>query len=250
MRPSATRDEFCRSLGLDPAAPLVLYMCSSEFVAPREVDFVRRWIAALRQSADPPVRTAGIVVRPHPAHLKQWNDVDLSGSPNVALWSGKENMNADQGLYDSLYHAAACVGLNTSAMIEAGILGKPVLTLVTDEFAGGQAQTLHFHYLRASNGGLLTEASTLGEHERQLAGVLGGVLAGADGSAQARRFVQHFVRPRGLDSPVAPIMAGEIEQAGRLPKRPQRTAPLIYPLRWVMRAALALRGGTTSRRSG
>ena len=45
---------------------------------------------------------------------------------------------ADPALYDSLYHAAAVVGLNTSAMIEAGILGKSVFTIQTQEFAGGQ----------------------------------------------------------------------------------------------------------------
>jgi hypothetical protein len=235
MQPSTTRAQFFASVGLDAAKPAVLYMCSSEFVAPYEVDFVRRWIQALRQSADPVVRSAGVIVRPHPAHLKPWKNVTLESQ--VALWSGKENMNADQGLYDSLFHVAACVGLNTSAMIEAGILGKPVFTLVTDEFAGGQEQTFHFHYLRASNGGLLTEARTLDEHVEQLARVL----RGEDHAARTRQFIEHFVRPHGLDIQVAPRMVEEIERAARMEKRPHQTPAWVYGTRAALRLALALR---------
>jgi hypothetical protein len=220
MRPSVTRDEFCSRLGLDPAQPYLLYVCSSEFVAPREVEFVTRWIGHLRQAKDSTVRSCGILVRPHPAHLKQWNGVDLSGFPHVALWHEKETMNADQGLYDSLHHAGAVIGLNTSAMIEAGIVNKPVLTIVLDEFAGGQAGTLHFHYLRASNGGLLHEAHSLDEHVSQVVLALKN-----DGAAdQTRRFVERFVRPRGLDKPVTSVMADEIEHAARMGKRPRRRA--------------------------
>ena len=40
--------------------------------------------------------------------------------------------------FDSLYYSAAVVGINTSAMIEAAILGKPVLSLMTGDFAGTQ----------------------------------------------------------------------------------------------------------------
>ena len=237
MRPATTRDDFCRRSGIDLSQPFALYVCSSEFVAPREVEFVGRWISHLRQSADPLARSCGILVRPHPAHSKQWRGVDLSRLPNVAVWTEKETMNADQGLYDSLHHASAVVGLNTSAMIEAGILGKPVLTLVTDEFAGGQEETLHFHYLRASNGGLLHEARSLDESAQQL----GAALRGELGGDQTQRFVERFVRPRGLDTPVTPIVVEEIERAARIAKRPARPRVWHYPIRWGLRAALALR---------
>ena len=146
-------------------------------------------------------------------------------------------MNADQGLYDSLHHSGAVVGLNTSAMIEAGILDKPVLTLVMEEFAGGQEETLHFHYLRAANGGLLHEAHGFEEHVAQL----GAALRAQDGD-RIRKFVERFVRPRGLQTPVTPIMADEIERAARIRKRPRRPAPWHYVARGIMRAGLTLRG--------
>lgn len=237
MRPSASREVFCRGLGLDSGCPYVLYLCSSEFVAPREVEFIRRWIATLRASADPVVRTCGVLVRPHPAHVKQWKGVNLSSSANVALWHEKEAMNADQGLYDSLHHSSAVVGLNTSAMIEAGILEKPVLSLVIEEFAGGQEDTLHFHYLRAANGGLLEEAHSFDEHVGQLASALRAARTGD----RIRKFVERFVRPRGLHTPVSPIMADEIERAARISKRPSRPAPWHYLARSAMQAGLMLR---------
>jgi hypothetical protein len=99
-----------------------------------------------------------------------------------------------RGLYDSLFHSNAVVGLNTSAMIEAGILGKPVHTVVTEEFAGGQEETIHFGYLRASSGGLSHEARGLDEHVTQLTAALRDE---ASATAQTRRFIERFVRPRG-----------------------------------------------------
>jgi hypothetical protein len=237
MRPSAPRPAFCSGVGLDAAKPFVLYVCSSEFVAPREVEFVRRWIKQLRKSGDSAVRTCGVLVRPHPAHLKQWKDVDLSELPGVAIWSGKEVMNADQGLYDSLHHCSAVVGLNTSAMIEAGILGKTVLTLVLEEFAGGQEQTLHFHYLRASNGGLLHEARDFEEHTRQL----GAALKKEGTDPRIAAFVERFIRPRGSAAPVTPVMVDEIEQAAQLHKQSRRSALWHYLARAGIRMAIAAR---------
>jgi hypothetical protein len=236
MQSSTTREEFCRGVCLDAAAPLLLYICSSEFVAPREVEFVRRWICALRESADPLVRASSILVRPHPAHLKQWANVDLAEFPNVARWSRHETMNADQGLYDSLHHASAVIGLNTSAMIEAGILGKPVHAIVSPEFAGGQEQTIHFGYLRAANGGVLHEAYSLDEHVQQIAMAL---REGDRTGERERRFVERFVRPHGIDRPVTPIMVEEIERLGQIVKHARTwTPPWHYPVRWALRKAL------------
>lgn len=246
MRPATSRQEFCAPLGLDAAQPLLLYLCSSEFVAPREVEFVARWVQAVRAAADPRLRQASILIRPHPAHLRQWRNAKATGLPNVACWTGKETMNADQGLYDSLFHADAVVGLNTSAMIEAGILGKPVHTILADEFAGGQQQTLHFHYLRASNGGLVHEARGLDDHVGALAAAL---QSGDADAARCRAFLERFVRPRGIGTSVAPILAEEIEQVARLGKRPQTEPLWIHAAAHLVRVALASRRALGGRRA-
>lgn len=245
MRPSTSRDEFCSAAGLDPSRRFVLYLCSSQFVAPREVEFVHRWVIELRKSADPALASCGVLVRPHPAHAEQWADADLSDLPGVRLWRARSIMNADQGLFDSLHHASAVVSLNTSALIEAGILGKPVHTIVIPEFAGGQEQTLHFEYLRSANAGLLAEARDFEQHRNQLAAILN-----SDGAPCQRSlsFVQAFVRPHGLDRATAPIMVDEIERLGRMRKRPQGSPVWSYPLRWALLAWMAARPAATARK--
>ena len=244
MRPSTSRAEFCLRAGLDPSRPFLLYLCSSNFVAPNEVSFVRRWICAIRGAGEPRLAGCGILVRPHPAHPEPWQGVNLhdgdgGGRANgAAIWSGDVKMQSDPALYDSLYHAAAVVGLNTSAMIEAGILGKPVYTIATEEFAGGQEQTLHFHYLLARNGGPVDVAATLDDHVRQLEGALANPEAGR---ARSLRFVESFVRPRGVDIPVAPLVADEVEALGALEKRPRRPPFWHRPARRLLLAALRRR---------
>ena len=240
MQPSTTRAALCASAGLDAARPFVLYTCSSAFVAPREVEFIRQWIGALRGAPDESVRRLGVLVRPHPANDDQWSGADFSDLRDVAIWSHKATVQADQGLYDSIHHSAAVVGLNTSAMIEAAIVGRPVLTVAAPEFAGGQQGTLHFWYLLVEHGGVVTMASGFEEHVRQLAAALTGDSAARE---RGRRFAESFVRPHGLGRPAAPIMVDEIERAAATGKRPRRSPMWHYPLRWTLRATARSRMG-------
>jgi len=238
MRPSSSRDAFCARAGLDPSRPLLLYLCSSHFVAPNEVAFVRAWAQAIRRSSDPCTAGASILVRPHPAHVGPWEGATLDEIEHAAIWTDRTKMQGDPDLYDALFHSAAAVGLNTSAMIEAGILGKSVYTIQTREFAGGQEQTLHFHYLLARNGGLVEVADGLDDHVRQIAEAL----ANPDATRErTQRFVEAFVRPRGVDRPVAPIVADEIERVAGLAKRPRRPPLWHTPARRALLAALRRR---------
>jgi hypothetical protein len=213
-RPSVEREAFCRQVRLDSGRPFLLYLCSSPFIAPQEVGFVRRWIAAVRASADPGLHTAGVLVRPHPQNWKQWQDVDLAAEfDNVAFWP-KTGVNpiggaARSDYFDSIYHSEAVVGVNTSAMIESGIIGRPVYTVQAEEFAATQEGTLHFQHLKNVDGGLVFQAQTLDEHTGQLAQMLNG-----DGAERlrARGFIQGFIRPHGLDAAATPRVVDEIER--------------------------------------
>jgi hypothetical protein len=236
-RPASSRAEFCARAGLDPSRPLLLYLCSSHFIAPNEVSFIREWARAIRRASDPCLAGSGILVRPHPAHVAPWEGATL-GVENAAVWTDRSKVQGDPALYESLHHAAAAVGLNTSAMIEAGILGRSVYTIQTTEFAGGQEQTLHFHYLLARNGGLVDVAGGFDEHLQQISHALADPEAGRD---RTRRFVESFVRPRGIDRPVAPIMADEIERVAAIAKRPRRPPLWHAPARRALLAALRRR---------
>lgn len=235
MQPSLTREAFFAHCGLAPASALLLYTCSSQFIAPREVEFVRLWIEEIRRSAYEPLATAAILVRPHPVHEEQWQATDLSDLPGVALWRHSSTLNADQGLYDSLTYAAAVVGLNTSAMLEAAIVGAPTCTVLAPGFAGGQEETLHFHYLRWESGGILTVARNFDEHKRDLERALA---KPRPRRTRAAEFVDAFIRPLGLKRRVDRIVAAEIEAAAELRSRGSGLAPLWrVPVRVLLRLA-------------
>ena len=215
QKPSTTREAFCERVGVPADRPLLLYLCSSPFITPYEVGFVRRWIAAIRRSALEELSRAAILIRPHPQNAEQWRDVDPSFDAALGLWprAGANPVDADARAeyFDSMFHSAAVVGVNTSALIESGIVGRPVFTVLADEFSGQQDGTLHFQHLKNVNGGLLRVASTLEEHCTQLGEAL---VAGRDAST-GRAFVQAFIRPYGLDVPAADRFADVVEAEGR-----------------------------------
>jgi hypothetical protein len=232
-RPSTPREDFIGRVGLDPARPYVLYTCSNPAMAKTpEATFVTDWVRALRASRDERLRRIGILVRPHPNEPGQWQGADIGAFGNAVVWppSGaavvSEDARAD--FFDSLAHSAAVVGINTTAMIEAAIVGRSVLTVLAPDFA--QESTLHFDYLLEENRGFLHVAATLDEHIAQLARVLDEHLAGEE---RRRRFVESFVRPHGLDRPATPILADAVEELARMRvERPARAGHL--PLRTLL----------------
>jgi hypothetical protein len=248
-RPSTSREEFVRCIGLDPELPYILFLGSSPFVTNHsddEVRFVERWIEALRASGNERLHRVGVAVRPHPVG-KGWRDADLSAYENAVIWPRRSERPVSpeehEDFYDSLAHSAAVVGINTTAMIEAAVIGKSVLTVLAPEF--GQESTLHFHYLREENGGCLHVASSLDEHAEQLGRVLEDR---AEDAERRRRFVESFVRPHGLDRPATPIFADAVEELASAPMAETPPASLLAPL-LALEAALATRRlARTSRR--
>ena len=197
-QPTLAFDAFTRKVGLDGSKPFLLYVCSALFEgSPNEARFVLKWVEAVRASGDARLRDSGILIRPHPKRSFEWDGIDLSAYPNVALWPHRGTAPSDASskadYFDSLFHSAAVVGINTSALIEGGVVGRPVHTMLLPEFQTCQEGTLHFHYLL--DAGLLRAARNLPEHVAQLVGTV----ATADPSTNANRaFVEAFVRPNGL----------------------------------------------------
>ncbi len=232
-RPSTTRDEFCARVGLPAGRPYVLYLCSSRFIAPNEVPFIREWIGRIRQSSGSPLETVGVLVRPHPQNTDQWEGVDL-GDKDVVVWPRAGAAPVDEAsrseYFDSIYHSGAVVGINTTAEIEAAIVGRRSYTLLADQFRETQGGTLHFQHLTGHDGGLVRVARDFDEHMRQLNGAL---LDPEADRADCERFVGRFVRPDGLDTAATPKMIKALEELSRRPaSRPPRAsifAPLVLP---------------------
>jgi hypothetical protein len=167
-----------------------------------------------------------VLVRPHPYNCHAWPDADMSAHPGVAVFPRRGYNPVDEenriDFFDSLYHAAAVVGINTSAMIEAAIVGRPVFSMLAAEFSGTQEGTIHFHHLLPENGGCVRIASTLDEHVAQLGERLKDPAAA---HAETQRFVASFIRPHGIDRAATPIFADAVERLAGLERRPQATMP-------------------------
>ena len=210
-QPSRDRETFCRQVGLPPSPPYILWVCSALFQgSPVEAQFVLTWIRALRESGSSRVQSAPILVRPHPSRLAEWEGVDLAGL-NAVVWGGNPvDAQSRADYFDTLYHSAAVVGINTSAFIEAGIVGRPVHTIVVPEMADNQTGTVHFNYLLNAGGGLLEVSHSFDEHLAKLEGSL----APADrqvSPGEVKPFVREFVRPHGLDVAATPLFIEKVE---------------------------------------
>jgi hypothetical protein len=240
-KPSSSREAFARRVGLPPERPFLLYVCSALFKnSPSEAAFVRQWIEALRRSPDERLREIAILVRPHPQRLDEWQAPDaLAGCPGAVCYGSNPVDAAGRSEYfDSMYHASAIIGLNTSALIEAAIVDRPVFTILLPEFRDNQEGTFHFHHLLSVGDGFLHTARSLPEHTGQLAAVLAGGAARSN-----RRFVEQFIRPRGAGVAASPVFADSLEQLLQQPApRIEETTvatrllrPVVYALSLAVR---------------
>jgi hypothetical protein len=233
-RPSTSREDFCARVGLERNGPFILYVCSSRFIAPDEVSFVRRWIHELRRAESPRLCRAGVLIRPHPQNEEQWRRFEPTEFANVAVFPRAGAIPVDDtskaDYFDSMYHCAAVVGINTTAEIESAIVGRPVYTILAPEFRDTQEGTIHFHYLRHEGGGLVQATTSFADHFASL----GVALLGGTDEGRCRRFVEAFVRPHGIDVPAAPKLVEAIEAVTtRAPVRAKgvpMVAGLLRPL--------------------
>jgi hypothetical protein len=203
------REDFCKSVGLDPNEPLLTYLGSSRTIAPDEHLFLWRWIAAVRAAADPVLRQCNIFVRPHPHNSVIWDHWPKTSPARVAVWDGRGN--DIRGIIESVSHSVAVIGINTTAMLEAAALEKPVLTVVDENLSVGQTQRVHFQYL---TDGLVTAAFSLEDHVADLTNILHGDTSFA---RKSKTFVRSFLAPPWpFSSPVKAFQIA-VEQFARSP---------------------------------
>lgn len=239
--PSRDREAFCRHVGLPSDRPFVLFVGSTASISnpDAETTFVGEWARRLRTELDKRSIKVGILVRPHPYNSAHWAAANLSGIDHAAVYPRhaanpvKESDRADY--FDSMYHCAAVVGINTSAMIESAIVGRTVHTILDPAFAVTQEGTPHFRYLLPANGGFLRVAANLDEHVAQLADTLRDPEAGRPA---LDAFVRTFVRPHGITTPATPLVVEALEGLARRGiVAGARMPSALYPLKaalWMM----------------
>ncbi len=210
--PTRSRSELCRRLGIREDRAIVLYVCSSRFIAEHERDSVARWVRALREAPDERLATASVIVRPHPLNRGEWRAPWPEGGEGVTVFpaNGRDPVSAEarSDYFDSLSHADAVVGVNTSALIESAIVDRPALAFPGTEFRSTQGELPHFVELTREHGAIVTSAS-MAEH----VALLSEALADPGSGAPARqRFVASFIRPNGAETPPTARVADAIEE--------------------------------------
>ncbi|MEJ1936304.1 hypothetical protein WDZ92_39430, partial [Nostoc sp. NIES-2111] len=222
-RASAARDAFCRTVGLDPDVPYILYTCSSVSIAGgSETELVERWIRTLRAHPDPRVSRLGVLVRPHPQNAGVWSAFDTARFGNVVIYPRAGAIpfagSAREEFYASIEHSMAVLGINTSAMVEAAVIDRPILALEDPAFGEGHLGTPHYRQLTTYD--FLIRTKTVEENVAAIAR-----LAAADDTLLRysregnRRFIAEFVRPCGIDKPAAIAWADAVEAALPIARR-------------------------------
>jgi hypothetical protein len=208
---SRSRDELCRELGLDPERPIILYACSSRFIAEHERDSVTRWIEALRSASDERLAGANVIVRPHPLNRSEWVDPGRAPVPGATVFppNGADPVSdrSKADYFDSVAHADAVVGVNTSALIESAIVDRPALAFPAPEFRASQDELPHFRELTGEHGVVGVSAS-MHDHLARLVEVL--VDSSVD-RAERQRFVERFIRPHGAAPAPTELAVAAIE---------------------------------------
>jgi hypothetical protein len=186
------RESFLERLGLGVDARYILYLGSSANIALNESWLVRQ----VRDTLDRDRQLASfeLIVRPHPANPRMV--ADLVGVPRIRVtssvvpWSNVDQ----QQMLNLVHHSEAFIGVNTSAMLDAVIVGKPGLSIVSDEYRETHEEAPHFRDMKEAD--VLYLESDCDRAVRRLAAVL----AGDDPRAVNReRFVRNFIRPLGFE---------------------------------------------------
>ena len=208
-RPTVGRAQFLASLGLEPDAQYFVYLCSSNPIAgDSEPALVRKISDAMVNH--PTLRAMRLLVRPYPSMSHVWKDNPPPGNCRVWPPGGEwpDVPQARQNLFHTLYFSAGTIGLNTTAMLEAAVVGRPCISIVTDEYRRSQGERAHFQQML--RGGFLETPRSPEEAVR----VMAAIIAGQDERKQARcSFTERFFRPHGTTKPVAPLYAQAIERS-------------------------------------
>lgn len=196
------REVFCQRAGLNPARPYVVYAVSSPVFGNESAIAVRLASELTARAGDTGIQ---LLVRPHPLRgvgLNQMNESGLHVWPSVGAFPMEAEQK--QHYFNTLYHAAAVIGLNTTVFLEAMILDKPCVSIASQVAA--RAPLAHYEHL------VDADCCELVADEAAAAAAVIDLLRGRDAKHEARhRFVKNFIRPRSLDQPAAQAAVEAIE---------------------------------------
>jgi hypothetical protein len=186
------RSKLLERLRLPHDAKYLLYLGSSTTVAADESWLVRKVREALDRT--PSVAHLHVVVRPHPKNTQMIGQLSDVRSVLLDETSVPYSDEKQRHLLNVIHHAEAFLGINTSGMVDAILIGKPGFSILSERYRDTHSGAAHFRDLLGSDA--LYVSDDADAFARQLAGVLGG---NDPKAGNRRRFVSNFIRPRGLD---------------------------------------------------
>lgn len=143
------RDSFMRSQRLNPDLPYIVYLGSSGNIAQDETWLIRELATALKTSDDPLLQQVQLLVRPHSSsqeHLKKLADLPiiLTDSAYIGVPFSKERQS---NMFNTFMHCAVTVSINTSAIIDALLVGKSCISIETEQYHDTHIGSAHFKNL-------------------------------------------------------------------------------------------------------
>lgn len=190
-----------------PEGPYILYLCSSQTIAKDENLFVEKLIQYMKKQLGGNCPT--VIIRPHPLNIDIWEDWSEEGTAVVPRSSRDifYSVEAKNLMFESIFHSCCVIGLNTTAMIETAIVGKPCFTLLVDEYKNTQEMSGHFHHLEDSD--FMVSCKSMGELTEKVSQTV----AGDDPYKKGREeFINNFVRPCGAERNSSAIMQEVLER--------------------------------------
>ena len=117
-----SRGQFCKDMGFDHKKDILTYLCSSPNIDPQEEIFLTKWLNEHKGEQ--------IIIVPHPNKPMKLE----SKTPRIVM------LRPDFQTKVNIYSHSKCYGLNTSALLEAGIIGEI-------HFLGDKTKSLHYKWL-------------------------------------------------------------------------------------------------------
>ena len=146
-----SRDNIYNFLGMSLKDDYILYLGSSANIAKDERSTIYKLVQYQYYYEYITGRRLKIVLKPHPAN---YHLISLICEDGIIHWPDSTNLPesriSQKLFYSAMYHAIDCVGINTSAMLDAICVKTTCSTLMRPEFSLTQEKCMHFKKLTAN----------------------------------------------------------------------------------------------------
>jgi hypothetical protein len=179
---------------------IITYVGSSANIIKNETQIINSLRHELDNSENPELRKARLIVRFHPANWAQASDLQATNVtiyPKIGTLPSTHDEVLDFGL--SILASDCVVGVNTSAMLDAVILDRPVFSLLVKKSVLRQTKSRHFQVM------LTTGAIEVCKNVREIAKKSELTLENDQNKSNRKRFVQTYIWPANND-----VTSGEL----------------------------------------